>query len=196
MNLLLLVVIVLGLTTSSLPAQMDTLPYYEIPDYPDTYSETTTVMRMIDGLGYRYYWATDSLTAADLAYEPGNEGQAARAVLNHLGGLSHMINNVCQGQIHQRRADFKDLEWPELRRITLHNLHDARTALAAYEGSLDDLTIKFSADRSVPFWHMINGPIADAIYHVGQIVSYRRTTGNPMYGGVSVFSGRTSTLDK
>lgn len=195
MKLFLLVIIVLGLTTSSLPAQMDTLPYYQIPDYPDTYSPTTTVMRMIDGLGYRYYWATDSLTVDDLAYEPGNEGQPARAVLDHLGGLSHMINTVCQGKIRERRTDFNDLEWSELRRVTLHNLLDARTALAVYEGDLEDLPIKSSPDRSVPFWHMINGPIADAIYHVGQIVSYRRTTGNPMYGGVSVFSGKTKVVE-
>lgn len=176
-------------------AQMDTLPFHQIPDYPTSYTSTTTVVRMIDGLGYRYYWATDSLVAADLAHEPGNEGQPARAVLNHLGGLSHMIRNVCKGVLHTRRSDFKDMEWVELRSITLHNLLEARTALVDYKGDLEDLSIKFSEDRSVPFWHMINGPIADAIYHVGQIVSYRRTTGNPMYGGVSVFMGKTKLID-
>lgn len=178
-----------------LPAQMDTLPFYEIPAYPEAYTPTSTVVRMIDGLGYRYYWATDSLRVEDLSYEPGNEGQPARAVLNHLAGLSHMINTVCQGKIRDRRTDFKDLEWSELRRITLDNLFDARTALAAYQGDLEDLPIKSSPDRSVPFWHMINGPFADAIYHVGQIVCYRRTTGNPMYSGVSVFSGKTKMVE-
>ena len=31
--------------------------------------------RMIDGLGFRYYWSTDGLRAKDLAYQPKGEGQ-------------------------------------------------------------------------------------------------------------------------
>jgi len=34
------------------------LPYKEIPGYPSKYTEGTVISRMIDGLGYRYYWAT------------------------------------------------------------------------------------------------------------------------------------------
>jgi hypothetical protein len=30
-----------------------------------------------------------------------------------------------------------------------------------------------------PFWHVINGPIADALTHVGQVNSFRRLAGNP-----------------
>jgi hypothetical protein len=30
-----------------------------------------------------------------------------------------------------------------------------------------------------PFWHLINGPLADALTHVGQINSFRRLAGNP-----------------
>jgi hypothetical protein len=41
-----------------------------------------------------------------------------------------------------------------------------------------------------PMWNVINGPVSDAIYHVGQIVAFRRAAGNPMHPGVSVFSGR------
>jgi|GEM_PF-5684614 len=52
-------------------AQTDTLPYYQIPDAPSTYTAATVSARMIDGLGYRYYWATESLRPEDLAYEPG-----------------------------------------------------------------------------------------------------------------------------
>ena len=42
--------------------------YYEIPDYPSEYNECTVVARLIDGLGFRYYWATEGLRDEDLAF--------------------------------------------------------------------------------------------------------------------------------
>jgi hypothetical protein len=40
-----------------------------------------------------------------------------------------------------------------------------------------------------PLWNLINGPISDAIYHTGQVVSFRRSSGNPIPKGVNVFLG-------
>ena len=37
-------------------------------------------------------------------------------------------------------------------------------------------------DQEYGFWHMINGQIADALTHVGQIGLYRRLCGNPVIG--------------
>jgi hypothetical protein len=36
---------------------------------------------------------------------------------------------------------------------------------------------------------LINGPIADALTHIGQIVSWRRINGNPQPSGVNPFKG-------
>ena len=44
---------------------------------------------------------------------------------------------------------------------------------------------------SFPIWNLINGPISDALYHTGQVVSFRRTSGNPIQKGVNVFIGKT-----
>ncbi len=41
-----------------------------------------------------------------------------------------------------------------------------------------------------PIWNLLNGPLSDAIYHTGQLVSFRRTSGNPIQTGVNVFFGR------
>ena len=40
-----------------------------------------------------------------------------------------------------------------------------------------------------PFWNQLNGPIADALWHVGQVVTFRRSSGNPMNPKVSVLQG-------
>lgn len=41
-----------------------------------------------------------------------------------------------------------------------------------------------------PFWNSINGTIADAIWHAGQIVMMRRASGNPFNSKVNVFLGK------
>ena len=54
-----LIIYVFSLNVSS-SAQSE-LPYKEIPSYPANYTQGTVISRMIDGLGYRYYWATENL---------------------------------------------------------------------------------------------------------------------------------------
>ena len=46
-----------------------------------------------------------------------------------------------------------------------------------------------STGKTYPFWYMLNGPIADALTHVGQITTWRRIAGNPQPNGVNVFKG-------
>ena len=41
-----------------------------------------------------------------------------------------------------------------------------------------------------PFWNLINGPFSDIIYHTGQVVAFRRISGNPINPGVNVFVGQ------
>jgi hypothetical protein len=43
-----------------------------------------------------------------------------------------------------------------------------------------------------PLWHLFNGPAADALYHIGQLVSYRRSSGNPIDPKVNVFIGKNN----
>jgi len=170
---------------------MDTLPYYQIPDAPETYSAATVAARMVDGLGYRYYWATEGLTAKDLAYEPGNNGQSCASVLKHLLGLSKMILRTLKNEVQGGRDEL-DMDWEDQRARTLANLKESSELLRA-TNDVSSLKIIFKrGDRTseFPFWNLLNGPIADAIYHCGQIVSYRRTTGNPINPNVSVFSGK------
>ena len=39
-------------------------------------------------------------------------------------------------------------------------------------------------------WNQINGPIADALWHCGQVVSFRRASGNPYNSKASLFTGK------
>ncbi|MBX2815334.1 MAG: hypothetical protein KTR24_05040 [Saprospiraceae bacterium] len=176
-------------------ANPSTLPYHEIPEAPDTYTEGTVVARTIDGLGYRYYWATKDLRDEDLDYKPSEDSRTARETLDHIYGLSLTIVNGPQAKPNIRPMDNSQLKWEEKRNLTLNNLWKASQMLRhSHDGDMEDYKIIFQrGDQSseFAFWYMLNGPIADAIYHVGQIVAYRRASGNPLHPGVSVFSGKT-----
>jgi hypothetical protein len=177
---------------SSLSAQ--DLPYDEIPDTPDSYTACHVMARMIDGLGYRYYWGTEGLTTNDLSYSPGNEGRPAREVLDHIRALSETMLHAVTHQVNMRPAQELEMSWEETRAATLNNLKSVSDILKrATDAEMETYKISFQrGDRmsSFDYWHMINGPIADALTHVGQIVSYRRSTGNPQSSKVNVFTGK------
>ncbi len=171
------------------------LPYHQIPDYPEKVTAGTSIARILDGLGYRYYWATKDLTSKDLAYEPGNEGRPTKDVLEHLLGLSTMIANATQQLPNVRPRPTLDLTWEEQRAMTLKNVKKASDVLkASSDEAVEAMEIIFQRGEeknAVPFWHLLNGPIDDAISHVGQITSYRRSSGNPINPFVNVFMGKT-----
>ena len=170
------------------------LPYHQIPDAPETYTAGTVAARMIDGLGYRYYWATEGLTQKDLGYNPGNEGRKCSDVLDHLQGLSEVIKNATLKKSNIRPTIKDSMTWDQTRIATLNNLKTASDILRKLtDAELTALKIEFTrGDKtsSFDYWHMMNGPIADAMTHVGQIVSYRRSAGNPINSKVNVFMGK------
>ncbi len=50
--------------------------YAEIPEYPEHYTAGTVLGRIVDGLGFRYRWATQGLTERELAYRPSESCRA------------------------------------------------------------------------------------------------------------------------
>lgn len=185
-----------NLTMDSLSA----LPYVSIEHTPEDYSGQSVLMRMIDGLGYRYYWGTEGLRPEDLAYDPGNDGATCESLIKHIYGLSEVIYNTVAQIPTERSGDLPELTFEEYRTKTLHHLKAASELLRTNKKlNLEDCQIQFKRGEktsSAPFWNLMNGPLADAIYHTGQVVSYRRTTGNPINPLVSVFSGKNRTPKK
>lgn len=171
------------------------IPYHQIPDYPEKMTAGTAIGRTLDGLGYRYYWATKDLTDKDLNYDPGNDGRPPKDVLQHLYGLSMMIRAAAEKQPNIRPLPESTMEWEAKRVATLENI---KAASDIFKASSDEEIANFDIifqrgeeQNKVPVWHLFNGPIDDAIYHVGQIVSFRRSSGNPMNPFVNVFMGKT-----
>ena len=165
------------------------LPYRQIPDYPKFYTPENVTARMMDGLGYRYFWATETLREKDLAYKPSEDSRTTGETIDHIYGLSRMILK----RIRNRDISSEgSLTFDEKRKTTLDNIQKASQLLKGEEMDNDKVIFHNEDDTAAyPFWNMINGPIADAIYHTGQVVAHRRASGNPIHPGVSVFSGKT-----
>lgn len=170
-------------------------PYHQIPDAPTEFTPQTILARTIDGLGYRYYWATKDLRPEDLNYEPGNEGRPTKDVLDHLHGLASMILNTVKGAPNVRPRPELNLSWEDKRAATLEMIKEASDLLISdTPPKPEDINIIFQRGENIsefPIWNLLNGPLADAIYHTGQIASFRRSSGNPVDPGMNVFMGKT-----
>lgn len=175
--------------------ESEVLPYRQIPNYPANYEAGSMVARMIDGLGYRFYWATEGLTEKDLAFKPSEKARNTQETIEHIYNLTTFIVHIHQGLPAPSRNKKAKLTFQELRRKTLFNLQKASQLMAKKKAqAFSKYPIIFKRgdkETKLPYWHLINGPIADAIYHTGQIVSFRRMSGNPMNPKVSVFMGKT-----
>ena len=166
----------------------DKLPYYKIPEPAKEFTPGTTASRMIDGLGFRYYWATEGLTEKDLAFKPNEEARTTLETIDHILGLSQVIlNATLQKPNGEKQAK---MTFAEKRKKTLNNLLQASNILRASK-DISQYKMIFG-ETEFPFWNAINGPIADAIWHTGQVVSFRRSSGNPFPKGVSVLRGTKS----
>lgn len=164
------------------------LPYYEIPEPAKEFTPGTTASRMIDGLGFRYFWATEGLTEKDLVFKPNENARTTAETVDHILGLSQVIVNATFKKANG--AEQPKMTFAEKRKKTLNNLLQASIILRESK-NISQFKLIFGATE-YPFWNVINGPIADAIWHTGQIVSFRRSSGNPFPKGVSVLKGTKS----
>lgn len=168
--------------------------YYQIPDTPTVYTPATVAARLVDGLGFRYYWATEGLTEKDLSFRPSKEARTSFETMEHIYGLTNVLLNAVNKRPTGPAPEEK-LNYTALREKTLQNIRTASEILKRAEADLNDFDMVFERnDNSLryPFWNLINGPISDALWHVGQVVTFRRSSGNPFPAGVSVLKGTKS----
>ena len=166
--------------------------YYEIPTSPEHFTAAAVAARMVDGLGFRYFWATEGLREEDLDYRPTEASRSTFETLRHIEGLSNVLLNAVSKKPNSGGNGTEGMTFNELRSLTLDHIQKASDKLKAEEADLADFPMIFQRGDNTseyPFWNVINGPLADALWHVGQVVSFRRSSGNPFPSGVSVLRG-------
>jgi hypothetical protein len=167
--------------------------YYQIPGYPENFDGPAVAARMIDALGFRYYWATEGLREVDLSFSPSEKARTSAQTIDHILDLTHITLYAVRGEVAPA-IDKSNMSLAEKRNLALRNLMEASEILKGADGkAMEEMEIIFArqdgSSSKFPFWNAINGPIADAIHHTGQIISFRRSSGNPINPNISVFSG-------
>jgi hypothetical protein len=161
--------------------------YYRILGYPDHLSSTAVLARMLDGLGFRFYWATEGLRHEDYTFRPAGDIMSIEELTMHVWQLINWISTDALKTRHYRNPK----DGPDAREQTLVIIHDLKAAILAMNNEqLSELHL-----LGKPFWHIINGPFSDALTHTGQINSFRRLNGNPC-AGANVFKGEPPKAEK
>ena len=186
------IILILFLTINTMNSQ-EKLPFYEITEIPNEINSTNLMVRMIEGLGFRYHWATENITEKDLKYRPSKDAMSNYETIEHIYDLSNTIYNSSKSLPNIRSKKKTSMDFISLRKETLNNLKLTCEVFKSFnDEDLKNVKIIFqgnSGNYEFPIWNLINGPISDAIYHTGQLVSFRRTSGNPIPKGVNVFLG-------
>ena len=158
---------------------MDELPYYRIPESPESMTATTVLIRLLDGLGFRYRWATEGLKVEDVEFQPCSSSMKIGELLAHIQGLllvsegfitGNEVGKITPASLEERRR--KTLDTVVRIREALQGLDDEFLEKRMYSPPWDE--------REFPIWNLINGPLSDALTHVGQIASWRRINDNPI----------------
>lgn len=160
---------------------------YEIGAPPERVDGTSVLARVVDGLAFRYYWATRGLRQEDYEFRPAPDTMSMVELQQHVLHLVCMIKQTTLNTAAREKLASDDPD--ELRTLILENLRAVREHLESLtdEGLARHEVLRRDG-RRYPVWNIMNGPLADALTHVGQMNTFRRLSGNPT-PPVDVFTG-------
>lgn len=165
--------------------------FKQINEYPNSFSGANALLRLTEGIGFRYYWGTENISESDLSFTPGNENRSIHETLNHILYMAIFVANSLEGKQTSFPEPSGTLPFSELREETLNKLLQIRSLLASStDKDLEAKMLKIAANGSsfeTAVWHLINGPMLDMGYHLGQLVMMRRSNGNPIDPKVEPF---------
>lgn len=152
------------------------------------------LIHMIDGLGFRFYWATEGLRPEDYDYKNSEDSRTCGETIEHIRDLSIMILAACNG-INKNGLELvsSGINPENDKNDILKLLYEAREYLYLNTVDVKDIQIVLSrpdGESIFPVWNLIHGPISDAIWHTGQIATFRRASGNPISTKISHLLGK------
>ena len=100
-----------------------------------------------------------------------------------------MINSGLHNNEVIRSKTYPDLSFDELRSKTLNLLKNSINKLDEFKDSDFESNKIIFGDNKFDLYNLFHGPISDSLYHIGQIVAFRRASGNPIPIGVNHFMG-------
>lgn len=158
-----------------------------VPPPPKNISASTVLERMVDAIAIRFDLATRGLQDAQLDFRPVDSSMSIGEVIAHIHSLVDWTIK-CFDKNAKRQKPYPTVV---SYRIAIKEVcEELKSNLRKLEDKdLAEISVYLKrTDTHYPFWNLINGPIADALTHVGQINSWRRIAGNPC-PKISPFTG-------
>ena len=92
-HIYLMIALLISTIAYSQDMKNDEIPYYEVPEYSKEFTAGTVAARMVDALGFRFYWSSEGLTSKDLEYKPSEDVRSTAETIDHILDLSYIIVN-------------------------------------------------------------------------------------------------------
>ena len=162
--------------------------YKDIPDPSDNITAANVIIRMIDALSFRYRWSLEGLDNDILDFRASSDSMSFKELLAH---IHYLINRMYVCFVKETELPETAGDIDEIKKQTLSLLIAIRDNLSNMEDAgLSDCKLKKKdTGEEIPFWYFLNGPLADALTHVGQINLLRRLAKKPALK-VNLFRGK------
>ncbi|HMB92623.1 MAG TPA: hypothetical protein VKP65_17350 [Rhodothermales bacterium] len=144
--------------------------YHRLPATPAEITVATVICRLLAGMGFRLYWATDELTEELYAFQPGEGARSIGETVDHIWDLLHWLYNALEPEGKTKPDGPEALRDGALELIAL---------LEGQFSTIDKDELETIHILKEPFWPIINGPLSDVLTHIGQIATVRRLAGSP-----------------
>lgn len=160
-----------------------------LPDVPKEFNGAGVLTRLIDTILVRYTIASSDLRVEDKHFQVTPESMSMLVLQKH-------ILQLILWSAHAIGVELPKLAIPESFDERKAEIEKMCRLLRSHVAEMDDealskVTIYLKrADTHYPIWYLINGPLSDAIHHIGQMISWRRISGNPA-PQISPFTGLT-----
>lgn len=146
---------------------------------------------LVDGLAYRYYWATQAIRRSDMNFKATADARSIEELMAHILDLSEGVRNTIQGQVIQGQLQREKQSYTQVRNRTFENLKlISQFLLGKQNTELSSVNLALDLGDRMEVYGLeaiLVGPLTDMGYHIGQIVYLRRCAGNPIARGVNPF---------
>lgn len=142
-------------------------------------SGAAILARFVDTVKVRYQLATADLSESNKTFRATPESMSMLELQKHILLLLKWISKSVEGPTEKKpKAEtFEDFQTDII--TTCDVLRDHLLTMDDEKLSQVKIYMK-RTDTHYPIWFIINGPLSDAIHHIGQIVTWRRIDGNPV----------------
>ena len=93
--------------------------YHRIPGYPNSITAQSILIRLLDGLAFRFRWATENLSQEDYEFRPAPDCMSIWELVRHIWGLVNWVSISMDTERFRKVDDIQETRKNILQKIQL-----------------------------------------------------------------------------